>query len=724
MDSNGGSNGGGGGGGNDNSDFVVAMVALVVSVVALLIAIMQALQQYFASAQGYSQCSRKVMGEWASSRERTFRWSELRFEVRFDSPVIFISPPKNDKGPIKGQKIIFLDGSSDSRRDSWTSLEEYLNPNAAPTKKTEKDKINTADNERASWHVLLCTIQLMELKSEEWQKEDYDQRGPPKAKPHDIELPKAPPNLHDHHTMTAAVQRKRRSWDTMPPAVTKPYATTTMCHLIEMMGALGVYWKEFDRKRDRYWAEGNGLSVLGERVSDLGIMFTVQVTGKCQFEANRVIPVDEIKELCFGHVPTIYRIKADQRRVDDPLENFTDLRSLLMSSRSEIAETLTVIGCNQKTVRYFEDEGARVSHLFPVSFEVIGMLSQTFHIEHSGFTFIPNPTPDVLDQRAFSFFGMLRSFKNHLQVGENCNGMIPKLLMEHIRHISRVRKESPGRGSNKRYQTLARLHAALEDADEILTGIDKWQRQKLKDNEIWLRKQQQQKQQQQQQQQQKQPQQQQQQQQPSDVATSKPSGLQETYEIYERIDHRREKVLGVLSHHIQMVMLLLNWGPRINDAQSVLNFKVGETAPGFLSTHETEDQLSSTTPFGSMDVARPENRPDKFMDVYFKEVRLAMKRIEEPSATQGLAADLKAGAGPGGSRASASPDSAATTDATSDQMSAGAKSLTEHEPTCDDIWCTLVFRMICWLMLHNFDRNDMQLPKSELLGSRMPVYIS
>ena len=42
----------------------------------------------------------------------------------------------------------------------------------------------------------------------------------------------------------------------------------------------------------------------------------------------------------------------------------------------------------------------------------------------------------------------------------------------------------------------------------------------------------------------------------------------------------------------------------------------------------------------------------------------------------------------------------------------------------DDIWCTLVFRMICWLMLHDFNKLDRQLPKSELLGSRVPVYIT
>lgn len=41
-----------------------------------------------------------------------------------------------------------------------------------------------------------------------------------------------------------------------------------------------------------------------------------------------------------------------------------------------------------------------------------------------------------------------------------------------------------------------------------------------------------------------------------------------------------------------------------------------------------------------------------------------------------------------------------------------------------NIWCTLVFRMLCYLLLHDFDQKDVQIPKSELVGSRLPVYIT
>lgn len=42
----------------------------------------------------------------------------------------------------------------------------------------------------------------------------------------------------------------------------------------------------------------------------------------------------------------------------------------------------------------------------------------------------------------------------------------------------------------------------------------------------------------------------------------------------------------------------------------------------------------------------------------------------------------------------------------------------------EDIWCTLVFRSICWLMLHDFHPMDVQIPKSDLYGSEVPEFIA
>lgn len=40
-----------------------------------------------------------------------------------------------------------------------------------------------------------------------------------------------------------------------------------------------------------------------------------------------------------------------------------------------------------------------------------------------------------------------------------------------------------------------------------------------------------------------------------------------------------------------------------------------------------------------------------------------------------------------------------------------------------NIWCILVTRMICWLLLHDFNKRDIQIFKSDLINSIQPVYI-
>jgi hypothetical protein len=39
------------------------------------------------------------------------------------------------------------------------------------------------------------------------------------------------------------------------------------------------------------------------------------------------------------------------------------------------------------------------------------------------------------------------------------------------------------------------------------------------------------------------------------------------------------------------------------------------------------------------------------------------------------------------------------------------------------IWISLIFRMLCWLLLHDFDKADIKIVPSDLRGSRMPIFI-
>lgn len=61
-----------------------------------------------------------------------------------------------------------------------------------------------------------------------------------------------------------------------------------------------------------------------------------------------------------------------------------------------------------------------------------------------------------------------------------------------------------------------------------------------------------------------------------------------------------------------------------------------------------------------------------------------------------------------------------------DRESIGASSSTDGVMPAHavDGWCTLVFRMLCWLLLHDFDKEDFQIADlSGIFGDETPVYI-
>ena len=362
ADSNSTADGGGGGGGDstlsavDITNLVLAISALFISVVALVIAVLQALQQYFASATGYSSCSPQVIGQWAKFTSRRMRWDQFRFEVQFEVPVIFVAKESNTRGPLGSndeKKITYLNGSAQSYQDSHTwSQAEFDRVQKDKRGSETRQTVRTADNEMATWVALLMAIQRMEKESREWQDTNFFNYKPPEA-------------TTTPHTLTVGLQQKRRSWDTMPDSLKKPYAITTIAHLVEMAAMLGIYWKEFDRSENVYRAQGNGFVIEGSNVDDIGLVFTLQKVSPTWFQENRVVPNEACKELCFGLCPTIFRDTTAKvaQYADEP----KGVETLQLGSLAEIGETLAVLGCNNNTVNYFRAgaSNVRFSHLFP-----------------------------------------------------------------------------------------------------------------------------------------------------------------------------------------------------------------------------------------------------------------------------------------------------------------------------------------------------------------------
>lgn len=352
---------------------IFGLVALVVSLVALVTTVLQVLQQYFSSAEGYRRCADSVMGLWSKGTHRQLRWKEFRVEVLFETPVIFLSRPDNVRGPIMGREIHYIDGTEDSYRNTKV---------LGITAQKEADKqaiarVHTADDERASWVNLLSTLQREEKDSRKWDDEMRNKtppRNPVRAvKPPDYQL-------------VVGLQRKTRSWDFMPASITKPYATSAICHLIEMMAIMGMYWRVFDQIVWNLRAEGNGFILTSTTVHGLGVMVVFSVTGKSEFTDRRVIPCDEVKQLAFGTVPNIFED-------DDYLKREKDAQSLdlVFGAKEEVAATLESLGCPSETLKRYEKDH---KHIFSVAFEIIGMLGKVFRIRGSSFRMLPNPTSD------------------------------------------------------------------------------------------------------------------------------------------------------------------------------------------------------------------------------------------------------------------------------------------------------------------------------------------
>lgn len=344
---------------NNDNDFPVSITALVVSLIALIGTTLQVLQQYFASAAGYSNCDEKVMGKWHETKQRKFRWDQLRYEVEFESPVIFVAPPKNKNSPIKDVPPQVLNGKPVKRLPTRTLLRGD-NKRDSEEHGTKAKRVHTADNERATWVTLLAEIQSMEEESQRWQEAEYRENGPSSQTPITFE---------EHHTLAVAIVPKKRTWDTMPSTFKKPYATTTIGHLIEIVAMLGLQWKEFDRKTDRYRAEGNGYMLTGNLVHDLGLLFTFQIDGESSFKGSRVIPKDEVKKLCFGYVWTLWASNTERRRRSEALDDeLSELNILQVGSTNDMAEQMVLIGCNTNTAKYFRAEAEKHTkhrHLFP-----------------------------------------------------------------------------------------------------------------------------------------------------------------------------------------------------------------------------------------------------------------------------------------------------------------------------------------------------------------------
>lgn len=282
------------------------------------------------------------MGLWSQGTHRKLRMYEFRVEVVFETPVIFLAPPDNKRGPIANREIHYIDGTQKSYVDTKVLGRDAQN---------EADiqaaaRVHTADDERASWLTLLSTLQRQEKESRNWDTNMRKVAPPPSPACSTLKPPDAP-----EYNLAVGIQRKTRSWDFMPAAITRPYATSAICHLVEMVATLGMYWKVFDQTLWNLRAEGNGFILTSTNVQGLGVMVVFTATGKSNFGASRVIPSELVKDLAFGTVPNIF----DNQLYLKEEENAQSLE-LIFGSDKDVNSTLESLGCSANTLRQYQKD--------------------------------------------------------------------------------------------------------------------------------------------------------------------------------------------------------------------------------------------------------------------------------------------------------------------------------------------------------------------------------
>lgn len=377
------------------------------------------------------------------------------------------------------------------------------------------------------------------------------------------------------------------------------------------------------------------------------------------------------------------------------------------------------------------------------------MLCRPIHIKGTCFTYVPNPTPYRWDRRSFSLGKLMAAFRRHFNMQPPShlprrNHRLQKTINDHLNIIAKFETIEDGANGRDRFLYLKALREALQDVDQVLTGRTPPVNASCAIGE---------------------------------KADAQGAGKAATPRE-EADSHRKRRVMvqDVLRSHLQEVLRLLNETDErpANMIQEPLC--VPEDATGRSSLQRSEQTYGSSPNFQRMNAASPDERQLKFMEVYFDvicplvvsnaeesiRVRRYSTRLTSPpighelrrrssgrsnlgsgnhlvprdrSPVPSIAIRTMSDEHEGALRRTSvdvhprppvSPGADPTDNASSNDMEEDddVQSLADEQVSHADIWCTLVFRMICWLMLHDFNKMDVQLPKSELRGSRMPVYIS
>ncbi|KAK1706193.1 hypothetical protein BDP67DRAFT_603215 [Colletotrichum lupini] len=343
---------------------------------------------------------------------------------------------------------------------------------------------------------------------------------------------------------------------------------------------------------------------------------------------------------------------------------------------SAIIETLVVIGYNTNTVRHFRKStpDTRHIHLFPIAFEILGMVGAVLQIPGTAFRMLPNPTIWHWDRKSFSLKTFLSDYV-HI-VGESA-ATEPMLRSTEGSRISVILKEA-GKIEDKFEELESR------DGPEAILRRTNNTEERIYSNDLVM------------------------------ALHSAISKCDEFLQNQERIN----LVQNVLRVHLQEILRILNdkegeyktvvvtTGDRARSKRDSRHDLVVPGASPILRTREENEEIEKEISLlQKLDSASSSERHGVLAEIYLLSVR---KRVIDVVCKQ-LRVDKARK-----ERGARSIISDASTEVIAH----------DQQQQINDVWCMLVFRMVCWLLLHDFHGKDIQVEKSEIFGSRLPVYIT
>lgn len=323
------------------------------------------------------------------------------------------------------------------------------------------------------------------------------------------------------------------------------------------------------------------------------------------------------------------------------------------------------------------------------------MLGKTLHIPNSGFRMLPNPTPYHWDKKFFDLRRLLREYLAKIRDSE--------LELTSTDQLDQLREDAE--------KLVQELDQDKKNAEKLIQSRN--QDNKNAGNPVQARNK-------------------------DKESTSHGYSihlLNSLHEVLDRCDEflrrsNRDLVRMVIREHFQEVLRMINERPE-----------------GDGTVRDDLSAIQKAEHFSELTAASPERRQEVFMELYFyKVLRVVSERAvisykrrrtgqyapsmhsRKPSVESIPQAKAKAVSAP--SQWAPKSTSLSPRHETSRPVpgvhiqSPGGASQDPLGMDAEAIWCTLVLRMLCWLLLHDFHKKDVQIPKSELLGSRLPVYIA